>query len=288
MTKIITGFVLSLIILYSGSSFAQCSDGGICVIGSKHRKSEKPRSNVNFEYSLGMSGKADEYSTDYTVHQFKFGTDFALSDKVTLSAVLPIMSVVYGSPNISTDNGLADGTVMATYTLPTGKLKNISFMGGLKLATSKIDPDKFGFFNAQGTNDLLLGVDYNYSFFNVSGGAQIPLTNYEKDGIIFKRGADVMLRAGYQRKADDLFVRFEVIGIKKLNKSSISKGSYTSEGPDSDFFQLNIMGGLMYYFTNDFSSGLNLYLPMLKRNENSDGTRRTFTVSAKFNYAFNL
>ncbi|MCE1165126.1 MAG: hypothetical protein LWX07_06970 [Bacteroidetes bacterium] len=289
MKKIITGFVLSLTLLYAGISFAQCSDAGVCIIGSKHRKNEKPRSSLSFEYSVGSSGKSDFYTGSYTVHEFKLGAEFVFSDKFSLTAVLPAMSVIYSDPNLLTKNGLADATVLAAYTLPTGKLKNISFEGGLKLATSGIDPDKFAYFNAQGTNDLILGVDYNYSFFNISGGAQIPLNKYDRNGVTFKRGADVLFRAGYQRKADDLFVRFELLAVKRLSKSELTliPGSIYEE-PESDFFQMNIMGGMFYYFSNDVSAGLNAYLPMLNRNDNSDGTRRSFTIAAKFNYSFNL
>ncbi len=288
MQKIFTGFILSFL-LCAGGIYAQCSDAGICIIGSKHKKSEIPRSALSFEYSVGSSGTSDLYNQTYTAHEFKFGADIKLSDKFFLNAVIPVLSFAYSNINTMSRNGLGDSKLLAVYTLPTGKLKNISFGGGLKLSTSSVEKDKFEYFNGYGTNDLLLGVDYNYSFFNISAGAQIPLTNYENNGIKFKRGSDILFRAGYQRKADDIVVRFEVLAIKRLNKSEYTDiYGYTNPINSSDFFQMNIMGGLFYYFSKDISAGLNAYLPMLKRDENSDGTRRSFTVAAKINYSFDL
>ncbi|MDD5360857.1 MAG: hypothetical protein PHN88_01900 [Ignavibacteria bacterium] len=290
MNKIITSLSLVFIFFCSTVLYSQCSDAGVCIIGDKHHKSEVPRSSLSFAYSVGQSGNTVAGTDDnITFHTFKFGGNLAFSKAFSVSAVIPVVSMIYQLPLKPSKNGLADATVLANYNIPTGKLKNISFMGGFKLATSSVEKNKFDFFNGQGTNDLLLGVDYNYSFLNVSAGMQIPLTKYDNEGVTFKRGTDLLIRAGYQRKADDLIVKFEMLGIKRLNKSEFGTPyvpAYQIE--KSDFFQLNIMGGLMYYFTNDFIAGLNLYFPMLKRDENSDGTKRTFTVSAGFSYLLNI
>jgi hypothetical protein len=290
MNKIIT--LLSFVFIYFCSAvlYSQCSDAGICIIGDKHHKSEVPRSSLSFSYSIGQSGNTVSGTDDnITFHTYKFGGNLVLSKSFSVSAVIPVVSMIFQAPLTPSKNGLADATVLANYNIPTGKLKNISFLGGFKLATSSVEKDKFGYFNGQGTNDLLLGVDYNYSFLNISAGMQIPLTKYDNDGFTFKRGSDLLIRAGYQRKADDLIIKFEMLGIKRLNKSEYSTSGETAyQIEKSDFFQLNIMGGLMYYFTNDFIAGVNLYFPMLKRDENSDGTKRTFTVSAGFSYLLNI
>ena len=289
MNKIITSLSLVFIFFYSAGLYSQCSDAGICIIGSEHHKSGSQKSSFNLEYSYGQSGNEtyDEY--EYTVHEFKLGGNFVFSKTFSLTAVLPFMSVVYNSSHVLSRNGIADATVLANYNIPAGKLKNFTLMGGLKLATSGLEHEKFGYFNALGSNDIILGADFNYSFLNLSAGFQIPFSNYEDDGFKFKRGPDFMFRAGYLRKADDLLIKFEVLGIKRLVKSEYSSSNHTSsEIKDSDFFQLNILGGLMYNFSKDLSGGLSLYLPMLKRDDNSDGTKRSFTVAAKFSYAFNL
>ena len=282
-------FLFALLLAFAGNIRSQCSDAGVCIIGDKHRKTEVSGSSVSFIYSIGQSGNSGSGTDDnITFHTFRFGSNFALSKSFSVALTVPVVSMVFSEPGTLNKNGLADATVLANYYLPTGKLKNISFMGGFKLATSGIEPDKFKHFNAQGTNDLLLGIDYNYSFLNVSAGTQIPLTQYDRD-YKYSRGADLMFRAGYQRKASDLIIKFEMLGIKRLSKSeSTPAGGTTTVIENSDFFQLNIMGGLMYYFSNDFMGGLNVYIPMLKRDENSDGTKRTFTVSAGFSYLYNL
>ncbi len=122
----------SLMFLLAGSVYSQCSDAGICIIGSDHNKSGSQKSSINFEYSYGQSGNEtyDEY--EYTVHEFKFGGNFVFSKTFSLTAVLPVMSVVYNSSHLLSRNGIADAIVLANYHIPAGKLKNFNADGRLE------------------------------------------------------------------------------------------------------------------------------------------------------------
>jgi len=284
MKKLTLVLLLVMFILSIKNSYSQCSDAGVCIIGDKHKKTkaEITSSALSFQYSLGLSGSPE----DFVIHTFKFGGDFSITDNFSVNAVLPVYSIVYKEKNVFSKNGIGDAFILGNYVTPTGKNQNISFQGGFKLNTSSVDKTKFEYYDAQGSNDLLLGVDYNFSFLNFSGGAQIPLTNYKDDlGFTFKRGADLMFRTGLQRKAGDVKIKFELLALKRLSESEFDYGGGTTVKIDkSDFFQLNIMGGLLFNLSPDFLVDFGIAIPMLKRDDNTDGTKRVFTSSLGIRY----
>jgi hypothetical protein len=284
MKKLSLVLLLVMFILSIRNSYSQCSDAGVCIIGDKHKKTkaEINASTLSFHYSIGLSGSPD----DIVIHTFKFGGDFSLTDNFSVNVVLPVYSMVYKDLDVYNRNGIGDAFVIGNYITSTGKNQNISFQGGFKLNTSSVDKTKFGYYNAQGSNDLILGVDYNYSFLNFSGGAQIPLTNYKDDlGTTFKRGADLMFRTGLQRRAGDLKIKFELLAIKRLSESEFDyDGGAATKITNSDFFQLNIMGGLMFNLSPDFLVDFGIAIPMIKRDDNTDGTKREFTSSLGIRY----
>ncbi|MFZ4591731.1 MAG: hypothetical protein ACOYN6_12080 [Ignavibacteria bacterium] len=291
MKKLFLVLLLVMFILSIRNSYSQCSDAGICIIGDRHKKTkaEITSRTLSFQYSLGFSGHTTDesgISESMTFHAFKFGADYSLTDKFSLGLVLPVYSIVYNDNNTFNRNGLGDAFLIGNYITPAGKNQNVSFQGGFKLNTSSVDNEKFGYFNAQGSNDLIIGVDYNYSFLSFSGGAQIPLTNYKDDyGTTFKRGADVMVRAGLQRSAGDVKIKFELLAIKRLTESEfVYDGGPTSKVANSDFFQLNIMGGLQFNLSRDLLMDFGIALPMIERKEDTDGTKRVFTTNLGIRY----
>lgn len=270
-------FVLSIHNIY-----AQCSDAGVCIVGDRHKKTKEElnSSSLSFQYSFGLSGTPE----DIIYHTFKFGGDFRVSNNFSVNAVLPVYSMIYKNSATLSKNGLGDAFIIGSYAVTTGRNQSLNLQGGFKLNTSSIDKEKFAYTNAQGTNDLIFGADFNYSFFSLSGGFQIPLTNYKnKDLFEFKRGADFMIKGGFQRKAEDLKLRFEVLGIKRLSKSEIING-LTTVIEKSDFFQLNILGGISYNVSKNVLLDLGIALPMIKRDDNSDGTKRVFSANMGIRY----
>ena len=275
-------FVIS--VLSIRNSYSQCSDAGVCIIGDRHKKAktEIESNSLSFQYSIGLSGSPD----NVVIHSFRFGGDFAVSENFSVNAVLPVYSMVYKDANTLSRNGIGDAIIIGNFITPTGKNKNLSFQGGFKLNTSSVDKQKFGYYNAQGSNDLLIGADYNYSFLHFSGGAQIPLTNYKDDaGTVFKRGTDLMFRTGLQRRAGDIKIKFELLAIKRLSESEFVYSDGSSDKiANSNFFQINIMGGLLLNLSNNFLVDFGIAIPMIKREDNTDGTKRDFTGKIGFRY----
>ena len=219
--KISKTVLLAIFILSIQNIYAQCSDAGVCIVGDRHKKTKEDltTSSLSFQYSLGFSGTPEEI----VYHTFRFGGDYAITDKFSIGAVLPVYSMVYKDTTTLNRNGLGDAFIIGNYIFPTGKNQNLSLQGGFKLNTSSVDKEKFAYTNAQGTNDIIFGADYNITFFSFSGGFQIPLTSYQNNGFEFKRGADLMIKGGFQRCADNFKLRFDILGIKRLNKSETTK-----------------------------------------------------------------
>jgi hypothetical protein len=76
-----------------------------------------------------------------------------------------------------------------------------------------------------------------------------------------------------------------LLAIKRLSESEFDyDGSAATKITNSDFFQLNIMGGLMFNLSPDFLVDFGIAIPMIKRDDNTDGTKREFTSSLGIRY----
>jgi len=249
----------------------------VCIIGERHNTDEKNinTSSLSLQYSLGFSGTPE----DITYHAVRLGSDIVITKEFSLGIVVPFYAQVFTSSNNHADGGVGDAFVMGNYSIPTGKKQSLLLQGGFKVNTSSINKYEFTYTNAQGTNDLLLGGVYNISFFNLSGGFQVPLTNYEDGDFEFKRGADFMIKAGIKHYINKFGLSFDVLGIKRLSKSEVTQTGVTTEIDNSDFFQLNLLGGAAYKLSSNVILDLNIAVPVIKRKENSDGTKRVFSVN---------
>lgn len=265
-------FILSLQNLYS-----QCSDAGVCIVGERHNTDEKSfnTSSLSLQYSLGFSGTPE----DITYHALKLGSDIVITKEFSIGIVIPFYAQVHKTSNTFSNGGIGDAFVIGNYSIQTGKKQSLMLQGGFKVNTSSINKYEFTYTNAQGTNDLIFGSVYNISLFNFSGGFQVPLTNYKDNDFEFKRGADLMIKAGIKHDIDKFALNFDVLSIKRLSKSETTQAGVTTTIDKSDFFQINLIGGASYKISNEVIIDMNFALPVIKREENSDGTKRVFSIN---------
>lgn len=297
MTKTI--FIISVlyIFLLTNITISQCSDAGICTLGSKHKQEdvkETNKSNVSFYYSYGNSGS--DYKISYNT--LKLTGSIYVADNTAIALNFPYM--IQNSTFFSSKSrkGLGDAILTVRQDLPVSNTQVVSLQGGLKAATSKITEEDFRYTNGYGTNDVLLSVNYFHSFISAGIATQIPVNSYSDDLYEFKRGPDLMLRLGYLRTINNLNIKLEVLGIKRLTKSEItyktSSGTSSTvlntpiEIADSDFLQINVGAGLMIDIDKNYSVDFGFAVPLLKRDDNSDGTKRAFTGQIGFVYKFNI
>ncbi len=288
--KIITAITLIILSIFINNVYSQCSDAGVCIVGERHNTDEKSynTSSLSLQYSLGFSGTPE----DITYHALKLGSDIVITKEFSLGIVVPFYAQVYKTANTFSNGGIGDAFVIGNYSIQTGKKQNLLLQGGFKINTSSINKYEFTYTNAQGTNDLILGGVYSISLFNFSGGIQVPLTNYKDDDFEFKRGADLMLKGGIKHNIDKFALSFDVLGIKRLSKSEVTSSDFftatsvTTTIDKSDFLQINLIGGAAYNISTDLVLDLNIAVPVIKREEDSDGTKRVF--SANLGVRFNL
>jgi len=288
----------------AGAALSQCSDAGVCTIGEKHDRNLLKKNSgavlVSYTYGNGGGNQSNSFNT------FKIGGEISFAENLSFSLTVPVMIMntsnqVYDPNGLTlipsgTSTGIADAFILLNYKRKSGKDINYSVQAGFKAASSTFDKDNFKYYSAQGTNDLLVGFDFVYKFLNFSVGSQVPLSAYEDDDRTFDRGADIFFRVGYFNQIKKMNLKLEFIGIKRLNKTKFtakeSGGIYPVdtefEIEDSDFFQLNILGGLGYVIAENITGDINIGVPLLKRDENSDGTKRAITISAGFKFMFSM
>ena len=296
---IITLIILSF--LLNAKVYSQCSDAGVCTLGShKHMEEEEVHRNSSIYIGdrIGYSGK-DE---DVTFNSIIVSGSFALSKNINGSFSLPYNMQSGAAGDF---NGIGDLIVGFSYNHPVKKNSSIDFQLGGKFATGDANQSSnfYGtesappiYQSGSGINYILLGATYNYQEFAVTLGGQIPLNRSTNEAYQLKTAPDILLGLSYTYPASDKFYfTGEILTIKRTAESNAIFGapnnSSDSIGVDlaeSDFLQMNVQATFNYLITKEVGIKLQGAIPLLKRETNYDGTKRAFTVSAGLNYFFNM
>lgn len=295
--------VLSFIAIFFSlkvNVYSQCSDAGVCSIGS-HKHTEEKETHTNSSVSLsdriGYSGKDD----DVTFNSIVASGNFALSKNFSASFSIPFNMQSGPAGDFS---GIGDLILGLSYNQPINKDASIDFQVGGKFATGDANQGNslngtslpLVYQSGMGTNDILVGATYNHQGFAVTLGGQFPLDRSKNDNSQLKRGPDVLLGLSYTIPANDkLYITAEVLTIKRLSESNAifgdtnnSSGAIGVDIPDSDFLQMNLQASFNYLVSRNFGLNLSGAVPLLKRETNFDGSKRAFTISAGASYFFNL
>jgi hypothetical protein len=272
--------ILALCICTSISSYAQCSDAGVCMIAANDRDTLLNfKSNITLGFDYGRSGLPEDVSTSAfylggTIGAGKFGLSFNIPYS-------------YQSVNASVYSGPGDLTLLLNYNTPLNKNSSLTLIAGTKLATGNSnigDTLPLILQSSLGTNDIIAGINYRLRNLSFSLGGQIPLTVSKNNATHMKRGSDLLISTAYSHISENYSLTGSLLAIKRLNRSKIND----IEVIDSDFFQLNVMGSVELKLAKALSTEIIIAIPLLSRKENSDGTKRSFTVSSSISYFFNL
>ena len=277
---IITAFIV--LWLFGSPIMAQCSDAGACSIGTHSFNDEKKEKNYytfGLNYSLAGSGKPK----NITYHLISIKGALELNEKINFAIHIPFLIQSNSVANLSS-SGLGDAIISLNASIYSINQNPFSFIGALKLPTANIDKKNFTYLNGYGTFDLISGFEYRLPFLSAAAVIQIPLTEYEDEMQKFNRGADLSLNLNYYNKLDKLNFNAQVLAIKRLAESKymiIGNPSQSLQSiPKSDFFQLNIGVGAEYMINENLLINISTALPILKREENSDGTKRAYTIQS--------
>lgn len=276
-----------LIAAVAGLSFcqsaAQCSDAGVCSIG--HRVSQS-RHEISLTYQFGRSSRKD----DLTFHSLQAGIALQIFDESRLSFSLPWNSQ---SGPLGSISGVGDLTLVWSQTILENTGWQMGFQIGGKLAIAKVNAGDLpqAYQSGLGTNDLLIGVAGTYENWNITLAYQFSQERSANRIDRLKRGDDVLFRMGYTDKWGDWDLGGEILGIKRLQKSSVRTSlpgapEVFGDLPDSDQAQVNVLGRAGFRMAEKFELRGMLAFPLLERKVNVDGLTRSISLSVGVAYLF--
>jgi hypothetical protein len=168
--------VLVLIVSYNLTSFSQCSDAGVCIIGKKTNELfRRNNSNISLGYVFGSSGDPDRI----TYNTLKLDAEFQIAKLFSLTASMPFN--INSGPS-GDASGVGDLSVLASMLFPIEGIVAVSFTLGGKFATGSVnagDSLPQSYQPGLGTNDLLIGVGVLGSNFNAGIAYQKPVLKEE-------------------------------------------------------------------------------------------------------------
>lgn len=263
-------------------SSAQCSDAGVCSIGGMERD-ELPI-HVSLGYGFGSSGDPD----DITFHSVQFEAGALVLPGSRLTVQLPW--VVSDGP-LGSASGIGDVTVLWDQRIFGDYRGWLSLQVGGKFATGAVNEGDLpqAYQPGLGTNDLLLGAAYTYDSWLVAVGYQLAGGRSDNKITRLERGDDLLGRIGYSTDFEEFDLGLEVLAIKRLSESSVQDptrpaGDVFVTVPDSDHFQVNLMGTASYPLGQRLRLNLLAALPLLQRDVNLDGRKRSLTLGVGARY----
>jgi len=262
--------------------YGQCSDAGVCVVGSRHALAGH---RLSAGYAIGKSGKSD----DLTIHSVQVEGDLQLFRDSRLTIRLPWSRT---SGPLGSTSGVGDLTVVLNQTVWEVDGDQINVQIGGKFATGNANSSNLpqAYQPGLGTNDLLLGISYETEPWLFALGYQLSRGRSDNSITRLKRGDDMLARIGYKTHVDVLLVGLEVLAIKRLQESSvldpaIAGGSSFIEVSGSDQFQANMMATVSLPISERYGLRGLAAVPLRSRSVNVDGLTRSISLSIGIQYS---
>lgn len=281
MARVLIVFI-TLATLSAHTLLGQCSDAGVCSVGSGNAVSGH---HVGASYVLGKSGKTDGLN----FHSIHFEGGIQLLPDSRLTILLPWSRT--NGPS-GTASGIGDLTLLWNQTVWNDNGNSINAQVGGKFATGEVNSGNLSqsYQPGLGTNDLLFGVTYEADPWTFAVGYQVSRGRSNNQITRLKRGDDALARIGYAAEVNDLTVGLELLLIKRLHKSSVldmsgTGGSSFVDIPGSDQFQANMLTSVSLPISAGFSLRGFVAVPLRTRDINVDGLTRSFTVALGLKYS---
>ena len=258
----------------------QCSDAGVCSIGGAYAYHPEHTVKIDAGYSYGIGSPIE----DVDFHTVFVKVDFRLSDTGHLFVRWNALNRQVGP--LGTVSGIGDLFLIYKHRLWNQGSSAFSLSSGLKLATgnANANPNLPQVYQpGLGTNDLLFGLNYQISSWQIQLGYQyVQRIRNANEVNRLKRGDDLYAEINYSGDMLGGQVIFKLMGIKRLQESEISDGSGSFVIVDgSAQTQVNVAAIYAYRFGNGYAVTAEAALPLLKREINVDGLTRHFTFSVQ-------
>jgi hypothetical protein len=273
----------SMIISFPELLTAQCSDAGVCVIGSRDQMLQN---HLSAAYVFGKSGKED----DLTFHTIEIEGTIQIFSGSSLVLLFPFSSI---SGPLGNTSGAGDLILLWDQEIWKETDKELSFRIGGKFATGASNSGNLpqAYQPGLGTNDLLAGISFETTNWIFAAGYQLSRGRSDNSITRLKRGDDLFAQAGYKTEFDILSAGIEILAIKRLHNSSVLDTMAAPEEhfvtiPESDQFQVNVLGRVSLPVGSSYSIDGMIAVPLNKREINVDGLTRSFTFSVGVSYTF--
>ncbi len=292
-------YIIIIVILLSPVqlTFSQCSDAGICTLGKKQKLEIKEKLNsISLGYRFGSSGKDPDINgatNDLIFNSVIFDADLYVSPKSRLSLSIPY-TIIEGP--LGNNHGVGDLTILYNHTFVIKKKHNLTISIGGKATLGEVNsndslPQRY--MPGLGTNDLIAGATYSIHGYSVSVAYQKPFGRSANFVTRLKRGDDFLFRTGYFQQFNKMNIKAEILTILRIQKSSIlafadSTGETFIDVQGSNEPQVNLLLSVGYNINDNFSITGDAAVPLLKRDYNYDGLKRTFTAGISLSYLFKL
>lgn len=260
---------------------AQCSDGGVCTF-SAHAEKTGPGSltAVSLAYGFGFSGSPDDVSYQSLVIH---GTIAPLAG-ARVTVTLPY---AWQSGPLGSASGPGDLLVAWNQTVHSwGAGGRIEAQAGLRLPTGEDNAGPglpMAYQSGLGSTDILLGGSLSTGALLGGVGYQLAGARNGNDSVRLERGDQLLVWGGYEWGGRSWWVVPQVLVIKQVQESSIRSGSagggeFTNVA-GSDQLQINLALRARYDFSSPLALEVFGALPLLARDVNVDGLKRTLTLS---------
>ena len=280
--KVLSVILLLLVFFLPRPSSSQCSDAGVCSIGGMER--EELPIHVALGYGFGASGDPD----DITFHGVQLEAGALVLPGSRLTVQVPWVAV---DGPLGSASGIGDVTVLWDQRILGDYRGWLSLQVGGKFAAGAVNEGDLpqAYQPGLGTNDLLLGIAYTYDSWLVAVGYQLVGGRSDNEITRLERGDDLLGRIGYSTNYEEFDLGLEMLAIKRLSESSVRSPLYPAEDvfvtvPDSDHFQVNILGTASYPLGHRLRLNLLAALPLLQRDVNLDGRKRALTLGIGARY----
>jgi hypothetical protein len=277
-------------LLLPGIVRGQCSDAGICSINQDLLGNPASPLQLLLQYRYGYSGSDDRIN----YHQLNLNASYDLLETLSLHLFFPFSRQSSGPDGKV--SGIGDIILMGKYDF--AQLGAYTFKGslGLKFASGGSNVDALlpqSYQPGLGTNDILFGVAATASHWQFSTGYQFVEKTFSENFITpIRRSDDIYFQAAYLNNWQELDYRLELLFIQSMGP--IETREVTVDNPTgaiidvdgSDQAQLNLGGQITYPFLEKQRAIFGLAMPIINRDTNIDGLRRSISIWLGWQVAF--
>jgi len=277
--------VILLLSIIQTSGWAQCSDAGVCIIGSRHSSSGH-RIRVAYAYAQGDKRDGLNY------HSVGMDAEIRLTENTDLVIQLPYTRT---DGPLGSTSGLGDIIVLANQELATTPGGRLRIQVGGKFPTGESNAGSLpqAYQPGLGTTDLVLGFSYEEDSWLFAAGFQRSRGRSDNAVNRLKRGDDVFARTGYRITVSGIALGAELLAVKRLDESSVLDPAVPVSGgvesfiflDGSDQFQMNLLTTASLPISGEFSLTAMGAFALLKRDINIDGLTRGLTISLGMGYS---